>query len=171
MSRGLDKKTVMVLGDKLKQARLAKGLTQREAAEIAGVDSSYISRYESGQRDPSALALRGLATIYGVTVDWLTGQADEPTAPPVAPRNVPARRRIKPEPDNHEITPEDALENLELILDEPNLFLRVKRGNLTVEDMADIADAIETGHPFNTWNRTEGPAWKQSRKVRSCGGD
>ena len=41
-----------------------RGLTQREAAQAAGVDANTIWRYEAGRSRPSGLALRGLADIY-----------------------------------------------------------------------------------------------------------
>ena len=41
-----------------------------------------------------------------------------------------------------EITPEEAIANYQLILDEPMLALTVRRGALSIEDMADIADFI-----------------------------
>ena len=47
------------------------GLTQRQAAQAAGVDANTIWRYEAGRARPSDLALRGLAMIYGTTIDWL----------------------------------------------------------------------------------------------------
>jgi transcriptional regulator with XRE-family HTH domain len=36
---------------KLKEARLARGLTQRELAQAAGVALGSIQKYESGERD------------------------------------------------------------------------------------------------------------------------
>ena len=133
----------MSLGDRLRQARLAKGLTQREAAEAAGVDSSYISRYESGQREPSALALRGLAAIYGVPVDGLTGESDDEPSVSGAPQAMQVVDDATPtRPAMRAITAEEAVRNFQLILDEPMLALKLRRSSLTVDDMAGIADYI-----------------------------
>ena len=41
-----------------------------------------------------------------------------------------------------ELTVEEAVANLQLILSEPMLALSARRGDLTIEDMADIADYI-----------------------------
>ena len=41
-----------------------------------------------------------------------------------------------------EIDPEEAVANLQLILSESMLALSARRGDLTIEDMADIADYI-----------------------------
>ena len=44
----------------------------------------------------------------------------------------------------HPVTPEEAVANFQLILDEPMLALTVRRGSLSIEDMADIADFIRS---------------------------
>jgi len=58
--------------------------TPAEAARQADCPAVNISRYESGERNPSVLALRGLAEVYGCSYQWLkdgTGakQNGEPT--------------------------------------------------------------------------------------------
>lgn len=53
-------------------ARLAAGLSQPAAAQgLDGVSSAYISRIETGDRQPSVTVLRELAGRYGVSVSWL----------------------------------------------------------------------------------------------------
>ena len=51
------------LGRRLKELRLAKGLTQRRLGEIAGLDFTYLSKIENDRlpHTPSARALRQLA--------------------------------------------------------------------------------------------------------------
>lgn len=53
----------------LKAARVNKGLTQKEVAEIAGIGLSTIGEWERGTAEPNYLQLLGLATLYGVSVD------------------------------------------------------------------------------------------------------
>ena len=66
-----------------------RGLTQREAAQAAGVDANTIWRYEAGRSRPSGLALRGLADIYDTTVSWLLSDEDEGAGTrPSAPANA-----------------------------------------------------------------------------------
>lgn len=62
------------LGQRIKNARLARGLTQ---TELAGDDVStgYVSRIESGLRRPNAKVLTQLATRLGTTVEELLGAA------------------------------------------------------------------------------------------------
>jgi tetratricopeptide (TPR) repeat protein len=62
------------VGDRLKEARVHSGLSQRQLA-FAGCSPAYISRIESGDRIPSLQILRELGKRLGVTEDYLaTGQ-------------------------------------------------------------------------------------------------
>ena len=47
----------MNLGEKLKKARKTAGVTQKELAEQLDVYQKDISRWETGERVPSAIAL------------------------------------------------------------------------------------------------------------------
>lgn len=60
-------------GEKVKNLRLERNLTQKQLAEIAGVAISAISSYESGNRYPSYDVLISLARIFHVTTDYLLG--------------------------------------------------------------------------------------------------
>ena len=67
------------IGDRLREARLRAGLSQRELSE-PGVSYAYISRIEAGVRTPSVKVLRKLAPKLGVTVSWLETGQDDPAA-------------------------------------------------------------------------------------------
>ncbi|MBO4847182.1 MAG: helix-turn-helix transcriptional regulator [Lachnospiraceae bacterium] len=43
----------MTLGDKIKQMRTQKGLTQAELGRLIGMDDSAIRKYENGRLSPS----------------------------------------------------------------------------------------------------------------------
>jgi transcriptional regulator with XRE-family HTH domain len=76
MTRGSFDANVATVRDRIRQRRLALGLSQRELAS-AGVTYAYISRLEANARTPSAKALRKLAPKLGVPVHWLeTGEHD-----------------------------------------------------------------------------------------------
>jgi tetratricopeptide (TPR) repeat protein len=63
------------VGERLKEARLRSGLSQRQLA-FAGCSPAYISRIESGDRIPSLQILRELGRRLGVSEDFLaTGVA------------------------------------------------------------------------------------------------
>jgi transcriptional regulator with XRE-family HTH domain len=53
----------------LKAARVNKGLTQKDVAEIGKIGLSTIGAWERGTADPDYLQLLGLASLYGVDVD------------------------------------------------------------------------------------------------------
>lgn len=55
--------------ENLKKFRLAKNLTQEQAAERLCVNAQTVSRWECGTTLPDALTLPEIARLYGVTVD------------------------------------------------------------------------------------------------------
>ena len=66
-----------MIGGRLRELRLAKGLTQEELGKSIGVGKSAICQYESGAREPDTASLMRMAGFFGVTTDWLLG-ADGP---------------------------------------------------------------------------------------------
>ncbi len=58
-----------IFSENLKKFRLAKGLTQEQAAEKLCVNAQTVSRWECGTTLPDALTLPEIAGLYGVTVD------------------------------------------------------------------------------------------------------
>ena len=61
------------LGNRLRQLRKDRNLTQQQLAELIGVKNSVISFYEVGDRIPSPEVLRKLALALHVTADYLLG--------------------------------------------------------------------------------------------------
>lgn len=62
------------LGERIKAARVAKGLSQPELARRCGWDSqSRISHYETGKREPQLEDLRKLARCLGLAIEDLVG--------------------------------------------------------------------------------------------------
>ena len=59
------------MGDKLKEARKAAGMTQAELAEILGCLPKDISRYENCKVEPGALTLKKIAIALGCSMDDL----------------------------------------------------------------------------------------------------
>lgn len=58
---------------RIKEARKAAKLTQRELAEKLGIKVSTLSGYEIGAHDPKSNNLAKIAQICNTTVDWLLG--------------------------------------------------------------------------------------------------
>ncbi len=59
----------MVLKDKLKELRIARGLTQEAAAERLGVSSQTVSKWERGLRSPDISLLPRIAALYHCSID------------------------------------------------------------------------------------------------------
>lgn len=60
-------------GNRLRQLRKDRKLTQQQLAELIGVKNGVISFYELGDRIPSPEVLRKLALALHVTSDYLLG--------------------------------------------------------------------------------------------------
>lgn len=58
---------------RLKELRQELELSQYKVAEETGIDRSKISRFETGDREPTIEDLAKLAEFYDVTTDWLLG--------------------------------------------------------------------------------------------------
>jgi len=64
-----------MLGNRIKQARTAAGLTTRALAERAGVSAMAISKYETGKSTPSSGVLLKLAAALGVRTEFFFREA------------------------------------------------------------------------------------------------
>lgn len=65
------------MGNKLKNLRKQKRLTQKQVADRIGLAISAVSSYEAGTRYPSYDVLIKLARIYHVSTDYLLGMTDK----------------------------------------------------------------------------------------------
>lgn len=63
------------VGDRLRKAREAAGLEQRELAERAGISRATISNAERGIGNPNLATLQAWADATGVPVSWLVDTA------------------------------------------------------------------------------------------------
>lgn len=61
----------MTLGARVKRLREEKRLTQRALADVVGVPSQQISRWENDEQMPSVMKAIKLAQALGVTVEQL----------------------------------------------------------------------------------------------------
>lgn len=55
----------------LKAARVNKGYTQKQAAELIGVTEDTVGNWERGKSYPDALHIRKIQEVYGVRYDNL----------------------------------------------------------------------------------------------------
>jgi transcriptional regulator with XRE-family HTH domain len=77
---------VTTTGTALTDARKAAGLSQADAARLAGLNRVVLSFYETGQRQPSLTHLRRLAATYGVDASGLL--AGKVESDPASPERV-----------------------------------------------------------------------------------
>ena len=63
----------MEIGERLKQLRIKRKLTQFEVEELTGINRSTLSIYELGIRVPPIDKLMQLALLYKVSIDYLCG--------------------------------------------------------------------------------------------------
>lgn len=59
------------IGERLKELRLKKGESQRDAANNLKMPVSTYSNYENGNRVPKADTLKKIARYFDVSMDWL----------------------------------------------------------------------------------------------------
>ena len=65
----------MPVGQRLRELRKSKYLTQAQVAESINCTTAAYNRYETGEREPSMETLISLADYYGVSMDYLYGRA------------------------------------------------------------------------------------------------
>lgn len=63
----------MIVGKRLREARINKGLTQSQLGEILGVTKGAVSLYESEQRSPKSENILEMIYALGVSADYLLG--------------------------------------------------------------------------------------------------
>lgn len=61
----------VTIGERIKQVRNAKGLTQKQLGAISGTSEITIRQYELGKRQPRLEQLQRIAEALGTTVNWL----------------------------------------------------------------------------------------------------
>lgn len=68
----------MPLGQRIRELRKEKKMTQEELGRILGVSKVSISGYENDTRQPDNEALVKLSKYFNVTVDYLLGRNSTP---------------------------------------------------------------------------------------------
>lgn len=63
------------VGERLRELRIAKDLTQAQVADGINCTPAAYNRYETGERQPPIDALTKLADYFGVSLDYLVGRA------------------------------------------------------------------------------------------------
>ncbi len=70
--------TATAIGERVRQSRIQRGLSQEALGEVAGMYQSTIARIERGLRNPRMKTIQRLATALDVSPIWLMiGRNDE----------------------------------------------------------------------------------------------
>jgi transcriptional regulator with XRE-family HTH domain len=70
------KEVICLFNIRLRDLRVASGLTQKELAEKLNLTHSTISKYERGELEPSNEIIITLSNFFNVTTDYLFGKSD-----------------------------------------------------------------------------------------------
>ena len=68
----------MSLSEALRRFRKSVKITQKQAAEIAGVAERVSQSYEYGKVIPTATVLIAITDYFDVSLDYLCGRSDDP---------------------------------------------------------------------------------------------
>ncbi|MFQ7034328.1 MAG: helix-turn-helix domain-containing protein [Candidatus Borkfalkia sp.] len=64
-------------GEKLKELRIEKGLSQKELADLVDTSQSAIFYWENNQQEPKISSLKKLCIFFNVSADYLIGLEEE----------------------------------------------------------------------------------------------
>lgn len=65
--------TEVLVGDQIRRLRLDAGLSQEELGRASHMSTSYISRLETNEVNPTVDALNRIVRVFGLTIDGLLG--------------------------------------------------------------------------------------------------
>ena len=69
-----------MIGQRIRDLRKQKRMSQTELAKSAGVSQTTVTAWETGKAEPSSSAVAKLADIFNVTTDYLLGRPDKQVA-------------------------------------------------------------------------------------------
>ena len=77
-----------MLGEKIKQLRTDRDMTQKDLASQLGLTPKMVSFYELGQRTPPVDIVKKICAVYNVSSDFLLGIPDAPATHSPAPLDL-----------------------------------------------------------------------------------
>jgi transcriptional regulator with XRE-family HTH domain len=89
----MKERTLEGFGERLKEIRLGRGLTQQELGDAVDVSNRVIAYYEQDGAQPPGPLLVDLARALGVTTDELLGV--EPLREKISPKQARIRKRLQ----------------------------------------------------------------------------
>ncbi len=79
MKRIIDTENVNIIGSKIREARIAAGLSQKQLSEKLELMAVYtcrgsVSRIENGRRAVTDIEIDAISKVLGVSLDYLFGR-------------------------------------------------------------------------------------------------
>ena len=68
--------SMQVFGERLKELRNLKGITQKQLAQLMNVSGNTIHSWERDKQEPSMSSLLFLSEYFEVSLDYLFGKSD-----------------------------------------------------------------------------------------------
>ena len=78
---------IKLVKERLIECRGKAGITKQEAARRMDMSQPAYLRYESGERTPSLHIIRTMADVLQTSVEYLTGETDDPSPTSFTVRN------------------------------------------------------------------------------------
>lgn len=72
-----DDQVYEVFRDRLEALLKSNGIMKKDLAKQVGISPASLSRYFTMNRDPELRYIMRIATVLGVSIDWLLGLSDE----------------------------------------------------------------------------------------------
>lgn len=82
-----------MIGERLKEIKKIRGITQADIAEITGVSVSAVKKWEQDQTDPNTGILIKLADHLNVSIDYLLKRSDTVSIDPDAEDSLLSKYR------------------------------------------------------------------------------
>ena len=70
-----------MFGDKLREIRLARNVSQKQLADVLYISQQAIAKWESNRSSPNPEMINKLADYFGVSVDYLLGREEIKKSP------------------------------------------------------------------------------------------
>ena len=99
-----------MLKERLKNLRLAKGMTLQQVGDVFGISKASISSWESGKSNPDHKKLERLAELFNTSVQFLIAGISDYSNPknngvPFFTWNKLSFGKVKPTEDSQKVTP------------------------------------------------------------------
>ena len=78
-NRGKNGGTLAMIGDRIRELRSARRMSQTELAKAIHVSQQAITKWENGKSEPSSSAIDDIANYFNVSSDYLLERTSEKT--------------------------------------------------------------------------------------------